>query len=577
MTLQELLDALAAGEDLAARLASADNLPELRTAALAAFDDVYNADADTYTEDDLAALETLEQVITGIDSRQAEVEQASAEQAARAREIADRIRRTGPEQPTGDAETASEATEAPGGDTGTTDPTPEAQAAPEPVLAAAQPPARRPRVDLSAIARRTPRPTPPAPQGTSLVAAADVPGIPTGATYSSMEDLAEAAMRQLASMPKGPGQPQAKRGLAIFTKNFDPELISTGANDNEVLAHAGDERRLSGNSLVAAGGWCAPSMTDYSIMCERESMSGLIDLPEIRITRGGIRWTQGPDFSSIWTSPAFFTQTEAQAIAGDIKPCFEIPCGSFLECRLDAVGVCLTSGILQERGYPELVARFIRGVMTAHAHRMSAITIQRMVAGSTAVAPLPAAAYSAAIDVLGAIELQVWDYRYKFRMDPGATLEMVAPYWLLGVIRSDVAKRNGYDDPYMVTDAEIRSWFALRGVQVQFVYGWQDAYVSGQPNTIVAGIGGAAAATAWPTTVDVLLYAAGTWVRGSENIIEFGTMYSPDLLSVNRYQALFSEDSLCVIQRCPDSRVITIDLCATGASGAQVAPACPGV
>lgn len=148
MTLQELLDSLAAGEDLAARLASADNLPDLRQAALEAFDAVYNADADTYTEDDLAALATLEQVITGIDSRQAEVEQASAEQAARAREIADRIRRTDAEQPAGDAETAPEATETPEGDTGTTGPASETQGAPEPVLAAAQPPARRPRVDL---------------------------------------------------------------------------------------------------------------------------------------------------------------------------------------------------------------------------------------------------------------------------------------------------------------------------------------------------------------------------------------------------------------------------------------------
>lgn len=571
MTLQELLDALAAGEDLAARLASADNLPELRQAALEAFDAVYNADA-TYTEDDLAVLATLEQVITAVDAETARVEQASAEQAARAREIADRIRRTDAEQPTGDAETAPEAPETPEGDTGTTGPASETQGAPEPVLAAAQPPARRPRVDLGAIARRTPRPTPPAPQGTALVAAADVPGIPTGATYGSMEQVAEAALRQLASMPVTPGQPRTSRGLAVLHKQFPAELVSDGRNDDQVMEYAASESRLEGGSLLAAGGWCAPSETLYDL-CERETTDGLIDLPEMVLSRGGVRWTLGPDFAAIWTGTGFFTQTEAQAIAGETKPCFEIPCPPFTECRMDAVGVCLTSGILQERGYPEVVARFIRGVLTAHAHRYSAITIQRMATASTLVS-LPAAAYSATVDVLGAIELQVWDYRYRHRMSPTATLEIVAPYWLLGVIRSDVAKRNGYDDPYDVPDSEIRAWFSQRGVMVQFVYDWQDAFVAGQPNTIGAGLGGATPATAWPQTVDILLYAAGTWVRGTRDIITIETLYDSTLLSTNRYQALFTEDGLCVMQRCHDSRLLRIPLCASGASGEQVAPAC---
>jgi hypothetical protein len=157
-------------------------------------------------------------------------------------------------------------------------------------------------------------------------------------------------------------------------------------------------------------------------------------------------------------------------------------------------------------------------------------------------------------------------------MSPEATLEMVAPYWLLGVLRSDLAKRNGFDNPMSVSDADIRSWFTLRGASPQWVYDWQDGYGT-PPGTI----GGATPPTEWPDEVQILLYAAGTWVRATQDIITLDAVYDSTLFRINRFNALFTEEGLCVIQRCPDSRLLTIPLCPTGRSGAQAEPACVGV
>src|SRR5690606_38095700 len=142
-----------------------------------------------------------------------------------------------------------------------------------------------------------------------------------------------------------------KLSLATFKKNFPKELIVPDKSDValDIVDYAASQR----NSLVAAGGWCSPSETLYSV-CEMETDSGLIDLPEVQAGRGGIRHSTGPNFSSIYTTDGLgFTQTEAQAIANTEKTCVEVPCPSFTDVRLDLIGVCITAGILQNVAYPE--------------------------------------------------------------------------------------------------------------------------------------------------------------------------------------------------------------------------------
>lgn len=438
------------------------------------------------------------------------------------------------------------------------------------------------RVNLSGLRSRqgqTPsRPVTKASQMSDIVTAApDLPGYSNGQGMDFL-DLGKAVDRRLtgfntsqyARAAEANRHMRQQFGVAVIRKPIPDELMIKSDDPghvDSVIQHAMDEKRLPGGSLVASGGWCAPSETVYDL-CELESRDGLISVPEIGIARGGIRWTTGPDFAEIYSSTGF-CYTEADDIAGDYdgagggsKPCFKVDCPDFTEKRLGLCGTCIQAGLLQSRGYPEVIARTIRGSLVAHEHRVAAAVISDLVAGSTAVS-LPANQVGAIAPILTAIELQVEHMKYLHRMARGTSMEAVFPFWVRGAIRADLSRRLGVE-LLSVTDAQINGWFTSRGINPQFVYNWQD--FAGAPSTAVS----------YPTSVQFLLYPAGTWVKGTSDIISLDTLYDSTLLGTNDYSALFMEEGWLTAKLCQDSRVVTVPICADGATAAGVAIACDG-
>ena len=143
-------------------------------------------------------------------------------------------------------------------------------------------------------------------------------------------------------------------GVASFGLDFPEDLtIDRHSDDMEVLNRAADERRLPGE-VPGRGRWLVCPVARRSTTCAPAAPpTGLLSLPEINVSRGGIKYTKGPDFSALYA--AGFCQTEAQAIAGTTKPCYEVPCPPFVEVRLDACGICIKVPILTNAAYPELV------------------------------------------------------------------------------------------------------------------------------------------------------------------------------------------------------------------------------
>jgi hypothetical protein len=367
-----------------------------------------------------------------------------------------------------------------------------------------------------------------------------------------------------------------QNSVAAFRKPI-PEDFRITSNDPEhvaqVMRRAMSESRLPGGSLVASGGWCAPSEVLYDLL-ELESRDGLISLPEVGVSRGGIQFTTGPEFAALYAA-GFGPYTEANDIAGEYagqqggphavgsKPCFEVPCPTFEELRLELIGLCISAGLLQARGYPELIARTVRGALVAHDHRVSASVIGKMVAGSDAVS-MTANQVGAAAPVLDAVELQAEHLRYTHRLSRSASIEVVFPYWVRGVIRSDLARRAGV--AYLgVTDAQINEWFAVRGVAPQFVYDWQ------------APTGPATGFKAWPSSVQFLMYPAGAWVKGTSDVITLDTVHDSTMLGTNDYTALFTEEGYLVANMLGDSRVVTAPVCPSGAVSGGVEIGCDGV
>ncbi len=179
------------------------------------------------------------------------------------------------------------------------------------------------RSKVAVLARKTTRPKVqrPAFAPVTITAAADVPEFATGSKIETMSKVAQAMVNRMHGFgtPTGTGETESLQhyGVATFRPDYPKNLtIDRGTDDQEVMTFAASEHRLPGGSLVAAGGWCAPSETLYDL-CPGGSMDGLLSIPEVAVSRGGIKYTKGPDFSALYS--ASFCQTEAQAIAGTTR------------------------------------------------------------------------------------------------------------------------------------------------------------------------------------------------------------------------------------------------------------------
>lgn len=402
---------------------------------------------------------------------------------------------------------------------------------------------------------------PEAPARSVITAAANVPQFEQGQELETLLDTASAFMSRSKGFTggRGPAKPNVinpgvfglsqghqRYGVARIAKP-EAEFV-TGMNEPadkqlEVIFAAAKESRLPQGSLVAAGGWCAPSENIYDGFLELETVSGILSIPEVQANRGGINFTKGPDYGSIASSFGF-TQTEAQAEAGTEKVCYEVECPPFQEVRLDAVGFCITAGVLTNATYPELVRRVLAIGAVAHQHKVNARVISDI---STLIgtAVNHAELGSATADLLDALSLQATRIRYTYSMAPNATIEAVLPVWAKEIVKSDLSRRSGVD-LLNVSDAQVNAYLGARGIAAQWVYDYQ--------NLATANTG---TWTSWPDTLEVLMYPAGAFVKLTTDVIDLDTIYDSVGLSTNTYTAAFFEEGVAVAN--------------TGASGVKVA------
>lgn len=430
--------------------------------------------------------------------------------------------------------------------------------------------ARRPASTVKRM-RQPSNPTPkqeaPVSNVMSIVAAADIAlegggHVSSGADLGAIGGAAEAFIGRLGRFPqiaqKGGYDRQRVALIQREQAGFDGLHVNDpqfGGDRYAALKAASKESRLEGGSLVAAGGWCAPSTNLYG-MCADETLDGILDLPTIGVDRGGINYTPGPDFQDIYTDAGFF-QTEAQAIAGETKNCTEVDCPDFTEIRLDAVGICVKSPLLTKSAYPELVARFLEGTVIANQHKINGriITAMRTALG-TAWAPTltdTPVAWSA----LTAVEWVIETQKQAYRLSDGESLEVIAPRWLRVQIRADFANRQGSTADIRVTNAMLNDHFADRGAAIQWVLGYQE--IASPTGTSFITI---------PATVELMVYKAGTFVKGTADVIALDAVYDAADLVTNVFTAAFVEDGVLLAKMCHGGKRITVPTGASGETGA---------
>lgn len=434
----------------------------------------------------------------------------------------------------------------------------------EPVVAAVKPNARQ----IVAHAPKTqhvPADITPAAPSVIVAAAADVPGLATGSVMENGLDGLVAALGGRWDAYRGANQTKGTRmqhGLATIKVPFAEGLVADGTNDQAVMRHAVDQSRLPGGSLIAAGGWCAPSETLYDV-CSAGEVTGTFSLPEIGASRGGIRYTRALDYSTIFAQIQALTlcATEAQLIETPPleKDCIEVDCPDFTEVRMDACWLCVKTALLQNRAFPEYVREFLRTAVVAHQNLMDTRTINAVVTLLGAATVIPAT-FGTIPQLLAAIDLEATDFRYKHSIDKNSVLEVVLPEWIVPALRDDYARRQFNATGVDLTTPQVNAWFATRNVSVQWVRNWQSS-----------GFGQVANATAYPQTAQFMLYQAGSFVRLREDIIRVDSLSDSALLTTNRQLGLFVEEGWAVAPMCKSGRLVTFSVCNSGATGGPIA------
>jgi len=560
-----------------------DALRALSAEAIADAQAIMAADDADLTDEKIAQAEELMAASAEIDAEVASREAVDAERAAKIAALRDATSKDpAPEEPEeGDAEDAAESEEA----AEESDEGAEADTKKEVVVASAPAPKNPPRRTVAIAQSKAPdvvidnsAPMP------TIIAAANVPGYASGAELDGFQAMAEAFVSRARSfgsrneegLPTGIYQMSESAqhfGVAKIKKpetEFETGMDQPLDQQMETILAAAREHRLPGGSLVAAGGWCAPSEIWYdSFLRLEDGNAGLLSIPEVVARRGGINFTKGPDFATLYGNANFgFIQTEAQAIADTAKPCYAVVCPPFTEVRLDAVGFCITAGILTNAAYPELIRRVLELALIGQRRRINASTISRIVTAAGAAinhVEVGAANGATTSDVLDALVIQALRLRYTYLMNPDTTIEVILPVWAKEVLRADLSRRNGVNH-LAVSDAELNSFFSVRHLSVQYVYDFQnfDSTASGTW-------------TAFPTTLNAVLYPAGAFVRLTADVIDLDAIYDSTGVKQNNYTAAFFEEGMAVANVGGTAVQVAIALNVKGSSGYPAVGAGTGV
>lgn len=408
----------------------------------------------------------------------------------------------------------------------------------------------------------------------------------------SVGDLMEQRARSMADQggrfsKRRNGDPYGGVQVASIRNDWLGDTFSDTSSTEAVQAYIekvqGQRTASAFETLVAGGGWCAPSQNRYdffNIACE----GGMIDLPTFGVERGGVNFPVSPSLADTFvpalpwytafsnaTVPWLWTETDdILTVTGSTnKPCIRVPCSAMTNVRLECYGICLTAGNLADNAWPESTRNFLKLLMSAHYHASNARYIAQIVtAAGTVITGCSDSGSGTTAPILGTAELGAWDYRTRFGMCDTDVLEWILPAWAKGPIRADLAKRTGVSDFMCVPDSAIASWFDCRNLRVQFVDDFQ-VRATGQP-------GAATAITQYPSFVNGLLYAAGTVARGNGMTLDLGVVRDSTLNAENDFTAAWMEECHLIAQFGHSVRNYRIGICPDGTTGAaDLTTCCP--
>ncbi|MBF6138136.1 major capsid protein [Nocardia otitidiscaviarum] len=308
-------------------------------------------------------------------------------------------------------------------------------------------------------------------------------------------------------------------------------------------------------SLTAA--CCPPPQVTYDF-CPVEPARDLFVLPEVMAERCAISW---PAEFDINLNFQVLCEAELNQEPEYQKECHVVPCPEdFNELRLCYLPLCIESDIIGDQAWPERTETFTQKLLAAQARQRSMWMLNKILTDPTTRSlVIPAdSQIAAASSILNSLNIAAIGVRVARNLARDAVVAGAAPTWVFEVIRNDLANQEGIAT-FEVSDAQVIGWLNSIRVQLQFVGEWQ----KWDP-----------ARVEFPATVDIALWEQGAYFALVKPVIDLGVMYPRELLRINRYTRMFTEDGLNVGKKCGDSVVVTIPICPNGAIGNRLDVVC---
>lgn len=436
-----------------------------------------------------------------------------------------------------------------------------------PVTAAAETPQ-----DLTLEVPEDRRPTPKfATAPVAITAGADIPAVAAGSTLPDMRAVADAMVQRMRGMSRTSGGDGEQHTVATLVASFPEDRVlrsnEPDRNNDKI------DKVISPAAITAAGGICAPVNVRYELFGLGTADRPVRDsLPSFNADRGGIRFVTPPVFGDLAGAASLWTLQDdidaATVGAPDpVKPCIRVACGAEVTVYTDAIPLCLTFGNMGARAYPELVARHNELGLMEHSRFSEVRLLTRIGTLSTAVSA--ARDLGAARDFLSQVDRASTAYRGRHRMGANAPLRVIAPWWLLDLLRSDLVNQLPGDnmDHFAVADSQINAWLRARNVNIT----WSFEGETGQ----TFGAQAAGALNNFPTTVIWYMFAEGTFLFLDGGTLDIGLVRDSSLNGTNDYK-MFLETFEGVAKVGIESLRITSTLKADGASRGTVAPGSVG-
>lgn len=453
-------------------------------------------------------------------------------------------------------------------------PEPEEVETPEPVAVAAAAAPARPRVQVRPPARTRPQAAPAqAPSRTAIVAAAQDSGVADG-TELTRDQVVDLVMR---THDRFPGFSSETRHIPVVTLRSEcpPErMLSTvdvAENMRRIREHAGIERVLEasrqGQAITAAGAFCEPFQPIYSLADISTDVRPVRDsLAQFgAASRGGIVTRAPLSIDQFSGAVDEWTQEDSVAALTDAntrKPCLRVVCPTPSTSKAYAVPLCLTFDNLAAIADPENVADAISKSQAWHARFAERLLLTKMIAASGQPTVPETTTLGAIPELLAAWDRAAVAIRNRQRATEDFPLEVWAPVWLLGVLRTDALRTMPGDQLYQVNRAWIEARAADRNISVHWTMEMPTTGVSANQDFNFQGSGGTL--NGWPDKATWIMSHPGAHIFFGLPTIDFGIVRDSTLNPKNDYQ-MFSETIEGHSYVGLESIAATHDICGSGA------------